>query len=450
MTAKPERDDDVVPTTPRLSLRKRTITQRLWAMVDGLDLSTRHRKARRVVRFPLFAARVLVQVVKQWARDHCPQQAASLAFSTALSIVPMIAIALALLRATGEFEAESSLVAFLAREVLPSISRDEIAQYLIGFAGKLSIETAGIAGIATTLILSFVMYMGVEKIFNDIWRVDRRRSIAQLFVTFYAMATMVPAALGISLYHATQIGLTEGWMGWFSSLAATFSALFLANKLLPATRVKWGAAAAGALFTAIAFEAAKRAFQLYVANVAFQKYAGVYGTMALVPIVLLWIYYSWLMVLLGAEIAHIVQNLHQLEGTDRRGEDRDRQTKVNGLAGARFLCAIVERWRETGLATPRDELAARFSVTEEATELVLKRLREGGLVVEVDGDVTGFLPGRPPGDISLADVLAVFRGTDLRSREPGVVASRLDEVLTEIDETTRGRAARVTIDELSR
>ncbi len=419
-------------------------------MVDDLHVTSRRYEGRRLVSFPFFAARVLVQVVKQWVRDRCPQQAASLAFQTALSIVPVIAIALAVLRATGEFEAESSLVNFLAREVLPSTSRDEIAGYLLGFAGKMSIGTAGVAGVATTMVLAFVMYMAVEKIFNDIWRVERRRRIGQLFVTFYAMVTMVPALLGVSLYHATQIGLTEGALGWLAATGASFLALLLANKLLPATRVSWRAAAAGALFTALAFEGAKRAFQLYVANVAFQSYSGVYGPLALVPILLLWIYYSWLVVLLGAEIAHIVQNLHHLEGAERRDDARDQQHKVNGLAGARFLCAIAERWRLEGRATPREDLAARFEVREEVAEQILRRLRESALVLEVDGDTTGYLPARPPDEVTLADVLAVFRGTDILVRPPGAAASRLDLVLSEIEEATRGRARTVTIAELTR
>src|SRR5262249_33104066 len=161
---------------------------------------------RRGLRVPLYLARVLVQVIRQWARDRCPQQAASLAFQTALSIVPVIAIALALLRAAGEFAVESTLVDFIGREVLPSVSRENIAGHLLKFAGKMSVQTAGIAGLGTTLLLAFVMYTSVENIFNDIWKIERRRSIGQKFVVFYAVATIVPSLLGVSLYHAARHG----------------------------------------------------------------------------------------------------------------------------------------------------------------------------------------------------------------------------------------------------
>jgi membrane protein len=443
----------VVPLGPKRdpgdSQRPVSLVERLRSVVDSLhDVAT---DAPRRLAYPLYAARVLVQVVKQWVRDRCPQQAASLAFSTALSIVPLVAVALALLRATGEFEAQSQLVAFLAREVLPSITRDEIARHLLSFAGNMSFETAGLAGTITTIVLSFIMYSGVERIFNDIWRVERRRSLGHQFLMFYAVITFVPALLAFSLVHAARSGLTEGPLGSLAALGATFTALLLANKLLPATRVRWLPAAIGALISALLFEGAKHLFQLYVAKVAFQSYAGVYGALALVPILLVWIYYSWLVVLLGCEVAHSAQNLQLLEGNERRINDQDGMAHVNGLVAARLMCAIAERWRAGGRATARAELAARFLLREEVTERVLRRLREGGLVLEVDGeDATGYLPARPTADMTLADVLDLFRGSDVVARPaPGRPVSRLDQLLADLDETQRTRARAVTIDELA-
>src|SRR5262249_61395744 len=141
-------------------------------------------------------------------------------------------------------------------EGLPQFSRNEIAEHIVEFAGKLSFETAGIAGVGTTLFLSYVMFASVEKIFNDIWRVERRRSIAQKFVVFYAIATLVPALIGFSLFHAARYGLTQGALGWLAALGATFGALFLANKLLPVSYVDWKAAALRALLSAGAFQVA--------------------------------------------------------------------------------------------------------------------------------------------------------------------------------------------------
>jgi membrane protein len=427
----------------------RSLVQRLRTAVDSLhDVAV---DPPRGLTYPLYVARVLVQVVKQWVRDRCPQQAAALAFSTALSVVPLFAVALALLRATGEFEAQSTLVDFLAREVLPSMGRAEIARYLLSFAGNMSFETAGLAGTITTIVLSFIMYSGVERIFNDIWRVERRRALGQQFLMFYAVITFVPAGLAFSLVHAARSGLTEGALGNLAALGASFTALLLANKLLPATKVRWMPAVIGALVSALLFEGAKHLFQLYVAKVAFQSYAGVYGALGLVPILLVWIYYSWLVVLLGCEVAHSVQNLHRLEGAERRASDVDGMSHVNGQVAARLMCAVAERWRAGGRATTKAELAGRFMLREEVVEQLMRRLREGALVLEVDGDdAIGYLPARPTVDISLADVLELFRGSDVVSRPPpGRPVSSLDQLLADLDESQRARARAVTIDELA-
>jgi len=375
-----------------------------------------------------FIPRVAKQVLRQWAHDHNPQIAAYLAFETALSIVPIIAVTLSLLRANGEFDAQSALVDFLAREVLP-VSRAEISQKLLEYAGN--IATSGVFGVVVTLILAFVLYVSVEGVFNDIWRVTRRRSLGQRFVFFYAVATLVPALFAVSLYHAARFGLTTGAFGWVIALGASFAALFVANKLLPAMRVKTRAAAIGALFSAVLFEITKTFFRLYVVNIAFDRYSGVYGALWLLPVVLLWIYVSWLVVLLGAQVAHAVQNLDHLEDAMKPEDER----QVGPEPAARIFALIVEHWRRGNGAVSRGDLVTRAALPEKAVERNLHYLRQGGLVLAIDGDA--YLPGRPPAEVRLRDVFALFR-------PEAAPDDHLAEVLRGVDECTD-----VTFEELT-
>ncbi len=378
---------------------------------------------RRRVIWLIYMARLFLQVVKQWVRDRCPQQAASLAFQGALSLVPLIALGLALLRALGAFEAESTLVEHISRQVIP-VSRDEIAKTLVEWAGHLNFKTTGIAGVVMALALSFVMFNSVEKIFNDIWRVEKRRSFGAKFVTFYTIATIVPLLLGVSLYHMAAYGLTRGFLGFLGGVGATWGALFLANKLLPATRVKWSAAALGALLSAVAFELAKTLFQLYVAKVAFRKYAGVYGPLGLAPILLIWIYYSWMVILLGAEVAHAIQHLRSVERSPSL--DGDPLEHVNGVTAARVLAAIASAWRSGAGGVTTEDLADTLTLPDEAVERMCRRLEQGGLVVEAE-KTGGFVPARPPASMSLADVLALYDHLDgpLRDRAAAITLEEL-------------------------
>jgi membrane protein len=426
------------------------MTARMWAYADRLLTHGRHahgQPLRKRVFVPLYALRVLIQVARLWVRERCPQKAAALAFQTALGLVPLVAVGLALLRASGQFGAESALVDFISRQVLP-VSRDEISQHLLDWSHHVSVETAGVVGVVTVLVLAFVIAASVERIFNDIWRAETRRSLLQRVVVFYAIATLVPAFIGLSVYHAARYGLTSGAVGALGALGATFAGLFVANKWLPRTHVRWKPAIIGALLSAILFEAAKHAFKLYVAQVAWNKYSGIYGAIGLLPITLLWIYYSWLVVLFGAEVAFVVQHLDHLELLDRRSPQTDGLDKLNGQVAARIMTAIALEARQQRVLH-RDDLARRFDLAIDITDRILRRLVERKLLVRTEGDPPGYILPRPPGDITLHQILAAFRGADVVA--PGIRAAStapLDAALTRIDDDLRTASVGITLEAL--
>jgi membrane protein len=403
--------------------------------------------ARRRVRYTLYVVRRGAQVLRQWARDRCPQQAASLAFQTILSVVPFLAVCLAALRMTGLIGAESALVDFLSERFIP-VSRAELSRTLLQWSENITFQSLGLVGLVTTVVIGFVMWSSLEQIMNHIWRVERRRSVAQKFVVFYATATIGPLLIGVSLYQAARFGLVEGGVGLLISLMSSFLALFLANYFLPATRVRARPAAIGAAVTAVLFEAAKHLFALYVSEVAFESYSGVYGALAVAPICLIWIYWSWLMLLLGAEVAHAAQNIRLLERNERRGTlslENELLRRVNGPMAARVMVAVAEAYLSGRVVLSPQQIADRFDLSPDAVERLARRLKEAELLVEVEGEYTGFMPARPPSEITLAQVLAAFRTGD---RETGSGGGGLDAVLAEIDAGTLARTAQVSLDQL--
>ncbi len=429
------------------------MSARIWAFAEGAMGADLHHPDGRVRKrrfVPLYMLRVLMQVGRQWARDRCPQQAAALAFQTALSLVPLIAVGLSILHATGALEVESALVQYIAQQILP-VSREEISTHLLQWSNNVSLGSTGLVGLFMIIVLAFVTASQVERIWNDIWRAERRRSISQRFVVFYALVTIVPALVGVSLFHLAQVGLTQGFVGGVGALGATWAALTFANKLLPTTRVQWKAAIVGGLVTAVMFELAKNLFRLYVAEIAFNKYAGIYGALGILPILLLWIYYTWLVVLFGAEVSYAMQHLPELELYDRRARRLEYEVidKVNGLVAARLMCAIVEGWR-AGDPPTREAMSRRFQLAPEAAERIVRRLLEKKLIVELDGDPPAFVPGRPPGEITLADVMAPFRGADvLTPLVRAASTSAIDTVLTRIENERTQHLREVTLEELT-
>ncbi len=428
---------------PRASLRTR-VTKAIRQFEE------RAPTGRRRERVLFYLLRLSVQLIRQWARDRCPQQAASLAFQTMLSIVPAMAVGLAAMRVTGTIEAESSFIQFIADRYIP-VAPDEIAATLRSYSENVTFESLGLVGLITVIFLSFIMFNSLEKVMNQIWRVEKRRSMAQKFVVFYATATIGPALISISYINAASVGLTQGFQGYILSFVISYVALFLANFFIPATPVRLKAALVGALVTTILFEAAKYGFNYY-ANFAFDRYAGIYGAVAAVPLFLIWIYWSWLILLLGTEVAHAAQNIRFLERIERRGRlsfEDSIISRVNGPVAARLMVAVSEVYLSGGKTIGRNALATRLDVDDDVLVRLTDRLMAHDLLLEVDGSSRGFLPARPPSEITLANVLNIFRGSDqrdLRGRRP---QTQLDRVLANIEGQTAQIAGSLTIAELT-
>lgn len=227
----------------------------------------------RLFRWIRSAARTVFLVLRLWYRDRCPQKAEALAFTTALSLVPLLAVLVTGLKLTGALQAQSALVDFLARQILPDDARGDIVKGLLEFSGHIDIKSVGLSGLAVTLLVAFLLFHGVERMFDDVWRIDRQRGLTPKFLVFYLLVTLVPPALGWSLYPATVIAERSSLLAYLLPAFGSFAALYLANELLPNTRVLVWPALLASLVGAPFLEAAKAGFQFYVARVAFSSYA---------------------------------------------------------------------------------------------------------------------------------------------------------------------------------
>jgi membrane protein len=393
-------------------------------------------------RAAIFLYRLSRSILAQWARDKCPQQAAALAFQTALSLVPVTAIAFSLLRAFGSLDAESRLSQFVSEHIFPQMG--DVTDRIREFSGKVSIGALGGGGLLFTLVTCYSLYSYVEKIFNDIWRVGERRTLIGKFLTFYAMVTLLPSAAAFSLYWSGRLIESGSVSRFITSALIQLLALTFMNKLLPRTNVNWGAAILGGVVTAFLLEMVKLGFVTFAVRIMMKSYSSVYGPLALVPLVLVWIYTSWLLVLLGAEIAHALQNLRLLEAEDRRRRDDE---PINGLLAAQLLAAVAATHEVGGAGYPKEKLVTEFGLTPDNVERVVARLKQRGLIGEVRGDINGYIPARPAASIRLEEVLSAFRSSDIELAH-GATSPVFAKLVGELEEGRRRRIAGVTIAEL--
>ncbi|MFM0059645.1 YihY family inner membrane protein [Paraburkholderia phytofirmans] len=266
------------------------------------------------VRFDLDTLKRLAQFAAQRSsEDRIPQVAGSLTFTTMLSLVPLATVAFALFTAFPIFASfQMSLQIFLADHLMPAQLNSQIFNYLNQFASKAKgLTTIGMIFLFVTAVMTM---MTVESAFNVIWRVRKARPIAQRILVYWAIITLGPILIGVSLsissYLFTQsMTFTAAqrmtpvieWALTGAALPLTAVAFTILYVYLPNCRVEWRDAVIGGVTAAIAFELAKRGFGYYVRRIP--TYTAVYGAFAAVPLFLVWMYLCWFITLAGAMIA---------------------------------------------------------------------------------------------------------------------------------------------------
>jgi len=249
--------------------------------------------------------------------DHLGLTASSLTFTTLIALVPLVTVMLAVFSAFPMF---STFQGALEKYFLQSLVPDAIAKPVLGaltqFAAKAT--RVGSLGLVVLVFTALALMLTIDRALNAIWRVRRPRPIAQRVLVYWAALTLGPLLLGISLSLTTTvlaasrvvIGTLPGGVGLllaaleFVLLAAGMAGLY---HYVPNTQVRWRHAIAGGVFVSVGVELAKRGLAWYVG--AMPTYSTVYGAFATVPILLLWIYVGWVIVLWGAVIAAYAPSL---------------------------------------------------------------------------------------------------------------------------------------------
>lgn len=263
---------------------------------------------------------------ERFREDRLGLTASSLTFTTVIALVPLFTLILAVFTAFPVFaKMQITLQTWLVESFVPDNIARSVLGYLTQFASKAS--RLGAVGLVAFVVTALALIFTMDRTLNNIWRVQQLRPFAQRLLIYWAALTLGPVLLAGSLTltsyalasSRTLVGAMPGGVRFlldaleFALLASGIAALY---HYVPNTKVKWAHAWAGGIFVAIAFEVAKALLALYLRSVP--TFAAVYGAFATVPILLLWFYIAWLIVLFGAVIAAYLPSL--LSGVARRGD----------------------------------------------------------------------------------------------------------------------------------
>lgn len=240
--------------------------------------------------------------------ESLPQVAGSLTFTTVFALVPLLTIALAIFTTFPLFNTfRTSLEAYFVQSVMPKSISSTILNYLTMFASKATRLSA--VGAVALIFTSIAMMNLIERVFNRIWRVRAERRWTKRILVYWAIITLGPLLIGVSLTLSGQVFMaTSDLIGdvpvigaliyTVLSLALTTATFTLLYVAVPNRDVDWYDAAWGGLVAGLAFEVAKRGFAVFITQ--FPTYSKIYGALAALPLFLLWVYVSWMITLFGA------------------------------------------------------------------------------------------------------------------------------------------------------
>lgn len=356
-------------------------------------------------------------VGRDFLKDRCLLRASALTYSSLLAIVPLLALTFALLKAFGV----QNLLEPLILERL-SVGSEEVVSSIVGYINNTQVGRLGALGLVLLLLAVVSLLTNVEESFNHIWGVKGTRSLMRRFSDYLSVILVGPVLL-ISAISMTTTLTSHAFVQKMIQIEVVGSALLLLFKVTPYlfmwlafaalyifmsnTKVEWKAALIGGIFGGTLWQLAQWGYVNFQIGVA--KYNAIYGTMAALPIFMVWLYLSWVIVLLGLEVTYAKQNL-RVSGRDLR----DEEVSILGheQVALSILVVLTDRFMVGESPLSQGQLAQMLAVPPRLCGSILSRLNDLGFVCEAcppGGRRCRYQLGRAADTLSIAEVLKKMR-----------------------------------------
>lgn len=447
---------------PSLLSRLASGVTSLWRPEQLRAWSRRYRGRRGVKAWLVRQLEAFVMALRRALRQDILNQASALTYNTLLGLVPLLAVAFALFQAFGGLQRFRAPLNQFILENLAAGSAAQVGQWLDRFIAK--INAGAIAGVSVLFLFwaAVGLLTTIEGALNRIWGVQRGRSLLTRIIMYWGILTLTPPLLAVSLsataqlrrasFTTTLLGLLPLGLGrWVLNLAGAVAvslAFVLLYVILPNTKVRLRAALIGGLAAGLIWSLLKALFVTVIAGSV--SYSLIYGTLGLLPILMLWLWISWIVVLFGAFLTAANQSLHT-EGLELSRLEMSQWFRER--LAARLCVAVAAAFHRGEPPLSEQKLAEQVGTVAAVVRQVLDVLTGHGILAEVRlaGGETGFLPGRDTHVLGLAEVVDVLRreegGRLELSGEP--VGDQAVEVLERAEAASREQLRGLSLRDLS-
>lgn len=399
---------------------------------------------------------IIILAIRNFLNDQCMLRASALAFTTILSLVPFLALTFSVLKGFGVQHRIEPLI----MEQLSGGSQ-EVATRIIDYINNTNMGSLGAFGLLALVATVITLLGNIEDALNAIWGVDETRSLQRKFSDYLSVVIVGPILIftAVSMTSFLQSQSILKWLIENSYVGdfllsilhlipymITWIALSFLYIFIPNTAVRIRPAILGGLLAGICWQMAQWGYIHFQVGVA--KYNAIYGTLAVLPIFMVWIYTSWLIVLFGAELVHSQQNIDVFRRELRTPEINFRLREILALAVLQDVAtAFVSGapcWTAKRL---EDELELPSRVLRE----LLDELVTSGLLITTANDPACYQPGREPDQILLSEVLYILRdfGGTWQPRRLTRGEEQLQKIIAQVDAAAKDALSGMTLRDLA-
>lgn len=401
-------------------------------------------------RLTLQGARLLWALAHDLAEGQLTLRAMSLVYTTLLSLVPLLAISFSVLKGFG---VHNQIEPFLLEVLAPLGERSgEIAGTIVRFVDNTQVGVLGVVGVALLFYTVISLMQKIEDAFNEVWQIDSLRSFTDRVRDYIAVLVIGPvlvfASLGITatvvanenlaaLLDAAPLGWLIELLGLLVPAAMVVAAFTCVYIFVPNTRVRVGAAIAGALVAGVLWDLAGTAFAAFMSGGS--NVTVIYSGFATPILFMLWLYLGWMILLIGADIAFYRQHPEYLEGR-RIGQGL---SEVDREIVALGSLRRIGRAFEAGEPGPDAAALARAAmVPADVASRLLRAFEAAGYIVATADQPPRWMPALPWESVQLHEVLGVLRRTSdarVRARPDPEASEAVATLLDEVDDAIADR-----------
>ena len=368
-------------------------------------------------RWIIVPVRLLVVLARQLIKGQLNLRAMSLVYTTLLSIVPLLAVSFSVLKGFGVHNQIEPLLMNFLQPLGPK--GKELSDSIIGFVENVRVGVLGSLGLVFLLYTVVSLIQKVESSFNYVWQVDQLRDFAQRFSSYMSVVLIGPVlvftALGVTA-TAMNNTMVQGLMSVepFGDLIVLFSklvpyllviaAFIFIYMFMPNTRVKFLPAFVGGVVAGILWQSSGWAFAAFIATSS--NYAAIYSSFAILILLLIWLYMSWLILLLGAQVAFYVQYPQYMS---RRPVQLRLSNRLRERLALQIMFMVADRYLNQRDPWTSEDLVHYLALPMEPIHHVLKLMVDAGFLSETSDSPPAYLPRRDIETITLSELYEVVR-----------------------------------------